>query len=87
MTRRIRELVARAWAAARKSKDEYWRARVARLGALESFRISEELRQQALLQHPGWPSLSDRREDLLSHVHLAELLHRAGPSFDAIRRA
>ena len=76
--RGIREFVSREWEAARKSKDKYWAERVARLGPLESFRISEELRQQALLQHPGWPSPSDRREDILSHVRLAELLRRAG---------
>ncbi len=83
ITRGIRELVSRDWAMVRKSKDEYWRARVGRLGALESFRISEELRRQALLMHPGWPSPSDRREDILSHAGLAELLRRA----DSARRA
>ncbi len=76
--RGIREFVSREWEAARSSKDEYWAERVARLGPLESFRISEELRQQALLQHPGWPHPSDRRDDILSHVRLSELLRRAG---------
>ncbi len=77
IARGIREFVSRDWAAARKSKDEYWGKRVARLGPLESFRISGELRQQVLLQHPGWPHPSDRREDILFHVRFAELLHRA----------
>jgi hypothetical protein len=36
------------------------------------------LRQQAILQHPGWPQPSDRREDLLAHERLAALLRRAG---------
>lgn len=76
--RGIREFVSRDWGAARKSKDDYWAERIARLGPLESFRISEELRQQALLQHPGWPHPSDRRDDILSHARLAELLRRAG---------
>lgn len=78
IARGIREFVSRDWEAARNAKDEYWGERVARLGPLESFRISEELRQQALLQDPGWPHPSDRLEDIRAHVTLAEILHRAG---------
>jgi hypothetical protein len=78
IARAIREFISRDWAAARQAKDAYWGERVARLGPLESFRISEELRRQALLQHPGWPHPADRRADLLSHVRLAELFRRAG---------
>ena len=47
--RKIREYVSREWEMARRSKDEYWAERIARLGPLESFRIAGELRQQALL--------------------------------------
>ena len=40
--------------------------------------LLEELRQQALLQHPNWPLPSDRCEDFLAHERLAELMRRAG---------
>jgi len=75
--RGIREFVSRDWAAARNSKDTYWAERITRLGPLEGLRIAEELRRQALLYDAGWPHAAARREDLLSHVHLAELLRRA----------
>lgn len=76
ITRGIREFVSRDWQAARESKDAYWGARIARLGALEGLRIAEELRQQAL-QVSGWPQADDREEDLRSHVRLAALLRNA----------
>jgi len=76
--RGIREYMSREWDVARRSKDEYWAERIARLGPLEGFRIAEELRQQALLQHPGWPSPSDRRDDIRAHERLSELLRRTG---------
>ena len=78
ITRGIREFVSRDWRAVREAKDAYWGERVARLGPLEGLRIAEELRRQALLQVPSWPHHADRRQDLLSHVRLAELFHRAG---------
>ena len=78
ITRGIREFVSRDWRAVREAKDAYWGERIARLGPLEGLRIAEELRRQALLQDPAWPRPADRRQDLLSHVRLAELLHRAG---------
>ncbi len=78
ITRGIREFVSRDWGAAREAKDAYWGERVARLGPLEGLRIAEELRRQALVQQPGWPDSADRRRDVLDHVRLAELLHRAG---------
>ncbi|HSF18255.1 MAG TPA: hypothetical protein VLK65_22155 [Vicinamibacteria bacterium] len=76
ITRNIRDFVSRDWEAARESKDAYWGERVLRLGPEESFRISEELRRQALSQHPGWPHPLERREDVLSHARLAKLLRR-----------
>ena len=77
ITRGIRELVSRDWRAARAAKDAYWAERIARLGPLEGLRIAEELRRQALLQDPGWPHHADRREDVLFHVRMTELLQRA----------
>ena len=78
VTRGIREFVSRDWHAAREAKDAYWGERVARLGPLEGLRIAEELRRQAILQNPTWPDAEARRQDLLAHVRMAELLHRAG---------
>jgi hypothetical protein len=80
VTRGIREFVSRDWSAAREAKDAYWGERVARLGALEGLRVAEELRRQALLRDPDWPRPADRREDLLAHARLADLLRRAGPA-------
>jgi hypothetical protein len=80
ITRGIRAYVSRDWAAARAAKDAYWADRIARLGAREGFRIADELRRQALVQAPGWPSLEDRELDLRAHVRLAELLQRGGHS-------
>ena len=79
ITRGIREFVSRDWNAARKAKDAYWGERIARLGPLESFRIAEELRRQALTHDPAWPHPADRRADLLSHIRVAGLLRRASP--------
>jgi hypothetical protein len=80
ITRGIREFVSRDWDAARRAKDAYWGERIAQLGPIEAFRIAEELRRQALSQHPHWPRPDDRRRDLDAHVRVAELLHRACPA-------
>lgn len=78
VTRGIREFVSREWRAAREAKDAYWGERVSRLGALEGLRVADELRRQALLQDPAWPRHAERRQDLLAHARLADLLRRAG---------
>ena len=77
ITRGIHEFVSRDWKATRDSKTLYWGERIARLGALEGFRVAEELRRQALLQDPAWPSAALRRDDLAFHVGLAQLFRRA----------
>jgi hypothetical protein len=76
VTRRIRDYVSRDWQAVRDSKDAYWAERIARLGPGEGIRIADELRRQMLQLHPGWPGDGDRRDDLLAHVRLSELLRR-----------
>jgi hypothetical protein len=78
ITRGIRELVARDWAAARQNKDAYWGERIARLGPLEGFRIAQELHRQAQLLNPGWPDEALRQADLQAHVRLSALFRRAG---------
>lgn len=82
ITRGIREFVSRDWLAAREAKDAYWGERIARLGPVEGLRIADELRRQALLQNPAWPSPADRLEDALSHARLSKLFQRA----DSTRR-
>lgn len=77
ITRDIRRYMSRDWQAARDAKDEYWASRIGELGPGEGFRIADQLRRQAIRQHPGWPSADDRRRDLAAHVRLSELLRRA----------
>ena len=76
ITRGIRAFMARDWQRSRDAKDAYWAERVRRLGPLESLRIADELRRQALLQHPDWPDAASRRDDLRHHVRMTELFAR-----------
>lgn len=64
--------MARDWAAVRDAKDAYWAERIERLGPAEGFRIAEELRLQAKLLNPIWPSEDDRHKDFLAHLRLAK---------------
>ena len=82
ITRGIQAFMARDWQRARDAKDGYWAERVQRLGPLEALRIADELRRQALLQHPDWPDAASRRDDLRHHVRMIELFTRV----DAARR-
>ena len=79
----IRAFMARDWQRARDAKDAYWAERIRRLGPVEGIRIADELRRQALLQHPDWPDAASRRDDLSNHVRTSELFARA----DAARRS
>ena len=78
ITRRIREFAARDWDAARRNKERYWGERIGRLGAVEGFRIAEDLRRQMLERDPAWPGIEAREADLSFHVALAERFRRAG---------
>lgn len=80
VSRGIREFVSRDWALARHSKDIYWRDRIVRLGPAEAFRIAHELRREVLVLNPAWPDAEQRRLDVASHVRVAELFRRAGPT-------
>jgi hypothetical protein len=80
VSRGIREFVGRDWALARRSKEIYWRDRIARLGPVEAFRIADELRREVLVLNPMWPDAEQRRLDVASHVRVAELFRRAGPA-------
>jgi hypothetical protein len=78
ITRGIRAFAARDWRAARENKESYWGERISRLGALEGFRVAEELRQQIILRDPCWPDREAREADLRCHVSMAERFRRAG---------
>lgn len=82
ITRGIHAFMARDWQRVRDAKDAYWAERVQRLGPLEALRIADELRRQALMQHPDWPDAASRRDDLRHHVRMTELFARV----DAARR-
>lgn len=77
VTHGIAEFVARDWSAVRAAKDDYWAARIRRLGPQEGLRIGDELRRQMLAIDPQWPSEAERRRDLADHRRVAELLRRA----------
>lgn len=78
----IDAFMARDWQRVRDFKDAHWAERIERLGPLEGLRIADELRRQAILGNPDWPDAQSRREDLGSHIRLADLFARA----DAARR-
>lgn len=78
ITRGIREFVFRDWEAARRNKEQYWGERIGRLGALEGFRVADDLRRQMLQRDPGWPDAAARQADLAFHAALAERFRRAG---------
>lgn len=76
VTRGIEGYVARDWAAVRAARDDYWAARIRRLGPGEGLRIADELRRQVMALDPEWPSEAERRRDQASHARVAELLRR-----------
>ena len=82
VTTGIGEFMSRDWQRARDLKDDYWAGRIEKFGPLEGLRIADELRRQAILENPDWPDSASRREDLDSHIRLADLFARA----DAARR-
>ena len=82
ITTGIGEFMSRDWQRVRDLKDGYWAARIERLGPLEGLRIADELRRQTILENPDWPDSQSRREDLDSHLRLADLFALA----DAARR-
>jgi hypothetical protein len=77
ITRGIRDFMARNWQAVRENKEAYWGDRISRLGAAEAFRVTEELRRQAIELNPDWPDPMLREADLESHVRVAALFRRA----------
>ena len=67
----------RDWDLLARLKSEHWQAIRRDQGWLGSMLIAEGLRHEMKLLRPEWPSDVERREDLASHVRVAELLQRA----------
>ena len=63
----------RDYSLARASKVAYWRS----LTPAERLRLCDELRLQAILLHPEWPTAEHRAVDLEGHMRLSERLERA----------
>ncbi len=74
------DFLERDWSLLAAEKERFWARALASADPAEAFRIAEELRQEALLLHPDWPSAEDRLQDLRAHEALAELMTRATPS-------
>ncbi len=68
----------RDWAAVAAAKDAAWLEVRRTDGITGVIRIADELREQALLLHPHWPSEEERAEDLSTHTRVAEAMRRAG---------
>ena len=72
----LRAFVQRDWDAVARSKDDAWRAFKREHGPAGSLRAADELRRQAVLARPGWPSAREREEDLATHLRLVEIIRR-----------
>lgn len=64
----------RDWGALAELKADYWASMKARQGAGEGLLIADELRRHAQQQHPDWPSVEDRKDDLETHVRVSAAL-------------
>jgi hypothetical protein len=71
----LRAFAARNWDAVARSKAAMWQE----LTPADKIRLADELRRQALLTRPGWPSAADRRADLQTHLRVSEALRRVPP--------
>ena len=74
----IRAWANRDWAAVAALKDKYWAECDPPL--LDRFRIADDLRRVAIALNPGWPTESDREEDLATHVCVGEMLRNVAPA-------
>lgn len=72
----VRSFLSRDWAAASEDKERYWAAFKSERGPAAGLRIASALREQVRRARPDWPSESERREDLETHLRLIEVLGR-----------
>ena len=76
---RREELVAfatRDWRAVDDAKRQYWVDWKRRHGAAGAIALAEDLRRQAKLARPDWPSDAERLDDLRTHLRVSALLQR-----------
>lgn len=57
-------------------KTRYWVAWKHRHGVAGAIALADDLRRQARLARPDWPSEADRLDDLRAHLRLSALLQR-----------
>jgi hypothetical protein len=69
----------RDWQAIAASKRQRWAAQKSQMSAADALRVGDALRQHAIALRPGWPSEEDRRNDLASHIRVAEMLRSVKP--------
>jgi hypothetical protein len=66
----------RDWKAIAESKRRRWSERRLQMTPADALRVGDELRQHVSSLNPGWPSKSERSDDLAVHVRVAESLRR-----------
>ncbi len=71
----------RDWARLTGLEAEYWSRFRAEHGPGETVLIGDELRRHALRQHPDWPTESERRLDLETHIRVSAALRRAATAW------
>ncbi len=69
----------RDWRPLADLKSAHWAERKRRYGPDAGFLAGEELRLQARLLHPDWPTEEDRRADLDNHARVAAALRSVAP--------
>jgi GT2 family glycosyltransferase len=70
----------RDWQAIAASKRQRWAEQKSRMSAAEALSVGDELRHHASTLREGWPTEEDRREDLASHIRVAEMLRSVNSS-------
>jgi hypothetical protein len=70
----------RDWLAISASKRRRWADQKSRMKPAEALSAGDGLRHYARALRDRWPSEEDRRNDLASHIRVAEMLHRVKPT-------
>lgn len=72
----LRDFMNRDWAASARAKEEAWLSFKQEHGPAGGVRVADELRRQARLARPDWPSERERQEDMEMHLRLIEIFRR-----------
>jgi hypothetical protein len=79
--RDIRAYLDRGWSAAEKLTQEHWAREYRERGRAATLEAASALREHMRLVNPGWPSESDRRDDLDHHIVLKRVIDGAARAF------